>query len=675
MCAQSSFLQLRKHGYVWRRRVPRRGRQLFTRPFLCFALRTHVLCEAAEIGRRLTALAELCFNAETAVPPEVMTQLLTSYARFEIETADRLRALTGRRSRAAAEAAMAIEAATRASLRDAIFLCDHQIAAAPIQDTCERLGLRVDVADEDYAILAERMIRLMIEVSAERERRARGTFSEPQPYLRQALDGISTLPESASAPTPAMPAILAPQIEPVTAPEAQATCTANSVIPTAGSPIVDSDELTVRLADPDRPDSSLPTTLLAIWDNWFAARMRGETRSGAYVYNDAGKAERFARDADTTLATRKLIADLLGDREIMEISARDWADFNDNVRRIPANHGKSPKDRDKSYAQIISHADREEARRLRRVDADIVKNTLSGDAAEKMRRQAVIARLSPRTLQRHQKYLCAPLDHAVAQGLISANPYKPYVLGERAITELRKAAPDTSRKLWHQEFSDLIATRKWQDLETQIADPIYWAPLIARLSGLRSEEILQLTPANIRQDGDIFYFEVERGTGQSVKSANGRRMIPVHSRLLELGFLNLVAQQTRLGKTRIFDTVSRSKSQKKTYTANFTKNFNYYRHSCGVYSARHDMHGLRTTFHSALIERGIPDTARRYLMGHRNDDVGIINYLPEGFPMKTLSEYVETIRIDMSPVKKRFGDAPTVSGPRLVVSNRPLLTR
>lgn len=81
MCAQSSFLQLRKHGYVWRRRVPRRGLHLFTKPFLCFALRTHVLCEAAETGRRLTALAELCFNAETAVPPEVMTQLLTSYAR------------------------------------------------------------------------------------------------------------------------------------------------------------------------------------------------------------------------------------------------------------------------------------------------------------------------------------------------------------------------------------------------------------------------------------------------------------------------------------------------------------------------------------------------------------------------------------------------------------------
>ncbi len=45
---------------------------------------------------------------------------------------------------------MAIEAAARASLRDAIFLCNHQIAAAPIQDTCERLGLRIDVADEDY---------------------------------------------------------------------------------------------------------------------------------------------------------------------------------------------------------------------------------------------------------------------------------------------------------------------------------------------------------------------------------------------------------------------------------------------------------------------------------------------------------------------------------------------
>lgn len=56
------------------------------------------------------------------MPPEVMTLLLTSYARFEIEAADRLRALTGRRTRESAEAAMAIEAATRAYLHDAVDL-------------------------------------------------------------------------------------------------------------------------------------------------------------------------------------------------------------------------------------------------------------------------------------------------------------------------------------------------------------------------------------------------------------------------------------------------------------------------------------------------------------------------------------------------------------------------
>ena len=174
----------------------------------------------------------------------------------------------------------------------------------------------------------------------------------------------------------------------------------------------------------------------------------------------------------------------------------------------------------------------------------------------------------------------------MAEGKITINPYKPYVLGEAIIEEMRKAGPDTSRKIWHQEFAELLATKVWHDPRTGISDPRYWVPLIARLSGLRSEEILQLKPGNLRRDGEVLYFDIEQGTGQSVKSVNGRRMVPVHSQLVELGIEELFAQQRKLGRRRIFDTVPRAKSGKKNYTATFTKRFNYYRRSvCLLYTS------------------------------------------------------------------------------------------
>ncbi len=155
MAASQPHLELRPTGYYWRRRVPARETRRFSERFFCFPLRTHVRREAAELARRLSAISELCFASEPHVSPELMTRILTDYACLEIEAADRLRALARPRSRAAAEAALAIEAAARGALRDAIFLCDRSAALPAIQETARRLGIALSEDEEDFALLPE----------------------------------------------------------------------------------------------------------------------------------------------------------------------------------------------------------------------------------------------------------------------------------------------------------------------------------------------------------------------------------------------------------------------------------------------------------------------------------------------------------------------------------------
>ncbi len=281
-------------------------------------------------------------------------------------------------------------------------------------------------------------------------------------------------------------------------------------------------------------------------------------RSGAYVTTDESKAARFKKDADTIGSTGKLVRDIFGELRIADATSQDWTRLNETVRRLPTNHGRSSRLRELTCVELIKRTDNSEKRQKRAAEHKIGKERLSPDQAELARAQARIPRLAPRTFQRHQKYLSAPLDHAVMMGRLPHNPFKSYVMGERSINELRKGQAETARQIWTSEDqAELLKTEKWSSPKTMIDDAIYWLPIIARLSGLRSEEMLQLKPENIRCDEGIHYFDIARGTGQSLKSESARRMVPVHSQLIELGFLELVEVQRKRGRVRIFDSISR----------------------------------------------------------------------------------------------------------------------
>ncbi|PSK80687.1 phage integrase family protein [Limimaricola soesokkakensis] len=709
MAINQPHLERRSTGYYWRRRVPARARTRFKPEFFCFPLRTHVPRDAAELARRLTAVSEICFNAEQDMPSDVMTEILVAYIEGEIEVSDRLRALSGLRTRAAAEAAMALEAAARASLHDAIFLCDKTPAIQPLRDTAARLGISLDESDEDFAILADKMVRAMIAVSEEKERRARGVFTEQDPYLAEALQRMSlpkrpsSMPRSAAtnASTVDRPDTLEPaaemascdipqdQAEPRSESPRLTSATAEEQRPAQENPDGSLDWPAPRTAQPkaafyDRPglkmtiDPSLlaPARILDgtdpkvidLWDDWFNDMSRGLRSNGVYSFEDEGKAARFKKDADTIQSTRRIVHDVFGETRLSQATGELWARFTDLLRSLPNNHGRSSRWRHLTCFEFIEHEKHEQKKRLAKVEKEINSRGLAAEEADAARERAGTKLISPRTLQRHQKYLSAPLDYAVERGRISHNPFKPFVLGEAVIDDMRKQLPETSRQTWSStELADLLKTEKWNSAKTEINDHVFWVPLIARLHGMRSEEILQLKPKNIRCDEGIYFFDIERGTGQSLKSNNARRIIPIHSQLIELGFLELVERQRSLGKERIFDKVSRSKSKRLTFTANFTKNFNYYRNSRKVYDKRRDLHAMRTSFNSSMVTRAVPDTARRYLMGHRNDDVGIVNYLPEGFSLATLKAYVEQEQLDLSMVARRFNAAPQSSrkGPKL----------
>lgn len=70
----------------------------------------------------------------------------------------------------------------------------------------------------------------------------------------------------------------------------------------------------------------------------------------------------------------------------------------------------------------------------------------------------------------------------------------------------------------------------------------YWAPLLGLLTGARVNEIAQLLLDDILAEDDVYYLNLESDSesGKKLKNANARRKIPIHSTLIDLGFIDYV---------------------------------------------------------------------------------------------------------------------------------------
>lgn len=138
----------------------------------------------------------------------------------------------------------------------------------------------------------------------------------------------------------------------------------------------------------------------------------------------------------------------------------------------------------------------------------------------------------------------------------------------------------------------------------------YWIPLIALYSGARLSEICQLEIKNIQTiDGVPVLKITDNGEGQSVKSAAGHRVIPIHSKLLELGFMNFVESQTG---TALWEKLPKRDGKAGGFFSQF---FSSLRKSLGI-PPNIVFHSFRHTFRSALAEKGISELIIDRLLGH-----------------------------------------------------------
>ena len=146
----------------------------------------------------------------------------------------------------------------------------------------------------------------------------------------------------------------------------------------------------------------------------------------------------------------------------------------------------------------------------------------------------------------------------------------------------------------------------------------YWLPLIALYSGARLAEIAQLTKVDVGTNADgVLYFDINRNNGKRTKSLSSIRQVPLHQRLIELGFVQY-AEDISDGAA-LFPGLEEAASGQIAKT--WGQWFSRYKKARGI-EGRKDFHSFRHTFTDACREAGIDSELRKKITGHSPQDVG-----------------------------------------------------
>ena len=153
----------------------------------------------------------------------------------------------------------------------------------------------------------------------------------------------------------------------------------------------------------------------------------------------------------------------------------------------------------------------------------------------------------------------------------------------------------------------------------------YWIPLIALYTGCRLNEIAQLYVADIKYDNKIWYFQLtDEREDQHLKTRQSRRIIPVHPKLKEMGFIDFVKSMRNAKQERLFPKLKYHET--KYYRSQISHWFGRYLDKIGLSNKSYTFHSIRHCCKRFLRDSGVPQEYQNALCGWQGSDTGEIVY-------------------------------------------------
>lgn len=221
-----------------------------------------------------------------------------------------------------------------------------------------------------------------------------------------------------------------------------------------------------------------------------------------------------------TRQTAKLFSELTGVTDLRQLRQRHLSAFSDQLRKLPRSYGKSVKDRDRPITDIIADA-----------------ATLPADKRG----------LSAGTTNRHLSIIRRIVNRAGSEG-IELDRYLDFTILRRKDSRRARDRRDTLtldevRQLFrHPVFrGSKTSARRRTPGKLIVRDALYWLPILAAYTGARREELAAMEAGDVSQiDGIWCLALVPNDNRGSLKNLPSVRVVPIHSRIIALGFLDYV---------------------------------------------------------------------------------------------------------------------------------------
>ncbi|WCM64906.1 site-specific integrase [Vibrio parahaemolyticus] len=230
---------------------------------------------------------------------------------------------------------------------------------------------------------------------------------------------------------------------------------------------------------------------------------------------------------------------------------------------------------------------------------------------------------------------------AIRNQMATYNPFESIPIS----TKIKKKKNQQKDKYTDDELSLVFSTA----IHTQCSFThpyYYWLPLLAIYTGARLNELAQLYQDDIKQIDGIWCIRFcEFNKDQRLKNDASNRIVPIHNKLIELGFIDYI----KINNGRVFPELKYT--EKNGYGGNASKWYGRFKTKLGFEKGK-DFHSLRHTVIDFYKQKTtVEERFVQGIVGHENGSITFDRY-GKDFSPSILKPYVDLLSWDFETIIK-----------------------
>ncbi|WP_318248641.1 site-specific integrase [Geomonas subterranea] len=266
----------------------------------------------------------------------------------------------------------------------------------------------------------------------------------------------------------------------------------------------------------------------------------------------------------------RLLVDILGDVAVKDVTKQTMLDLRSKLMRLPANRYK--KYPEQTIQQLLEMPN--------------------------------IPPMSIKSVNKHIGGMAALLRYCADEGIVSVNNATGLKLSD-------KKRADEDRSTYSKDDLKRIVASLPRDPATPER---YWIPLIGCYSGMRLNEICQLYVEDVQEVEGVWCFSVNDAKDKRLKNQASERMVPVHPKVIQLGFIEYLEQARSAEAPRLWMNLTWMDIH--GYSNGFGKWYQRFNREYVTDDPKKVFHSFRHLVTDTLKQAGVQDSLIAEMIGH-----------------------------------------------------------